>query len=162
VLVLVCAEHHRDVVVAVGTGERVQRLVGRQHAAGGARPRHLPPAVAPPRGLGGPAGGRPVCGGGGAGCRASPTSEGCAVACAARRGVRWENKGAPGPRALRCLARGGAAGAMLAARAGVRGKNPPLCAMARWKRPCAAGVRRSVKTFCPPADSPKIVTLSGS
>ncbi len=39
---------------------------------------------------------------------------------------------------------------------------PPLCTMARRKRPLAAGVPSSVATLNPPADSPKIVTLPGS
>jgi hypothetical protein len=34
--------------------------------------------------------------------------------------------------------------------------------IARWKRPRACGIARSVDTFPPPPDSPKIVTLPGS
>ena len=37
-----------------------------------------------------------------------------------------------------------------------------LSAMARWKSPRAAGIVISVVTEMAPADSPKIVTLSGS
>ena len=37
----------------------------------------------------------------------------------------------------------------------------PLCAMARWKRPAATGEPTSAPTMTAPADSPKIVTLSG-
>ena len=39
---------------------------------------------------------------------------------------------------------------------------PPLCTMARRKRPRAAGQPSSAATLKPPADSPKMVTLSGS
>ena len=39
---------------------------------------------------------------------------------------------------------------------------PPLCTMARRKRPVAAGEPSNVATLKPPADSPKTVTLSGS
>ena len=38
----------------------------------------------------------------------------------------------------------------------------PLCGIARWNSPRAAGRPSSVPTLMPPADSPKIVTLSGS
>ena len=39
---------------------------------------------------------------------------------------------------------------------------PPLCPMARWKSPAASGVAIRVFTLHDPADSPKIVTRSGS
>ena len=39
---------------------------------------------------------------------------------------------------------------------------PPDCTIAWWNRPCAAGRPRSVPTLIPPADSPKMVTWSGS
>ena len=38
----------------------------------------------------------------------------------------------------------------------------PLCTIARWKRPVAAGTASNVETFAPPPDSPKIVTFDGS
>ena len=38
----------------------------------------------------------------------------------------------------------------------------PLCGMALWNSPRAAGRPRSVPTLMPPADSPKMVTLAGS
>jgi len=38
----------------------------------------------------------------------------------------------------------------------------PLCGIARWYRPRAAGQPSSVPTLTRPADSPKIVTLPGS
>ena len=41
-------------------------------------------------------------------------------------------------------------------------KKAPLSPMARWKRPCARGDAISALTENEPADSPKIVTLSGS
>ena len=37
----------------------------------------------------------------------------------------------------------------------------PLCATARWNRPCAAGMPSSVLTLPAPPDWPKIVTLAG-
>ena len=41
-------------------------------------------------------------------------------------------------------------------------KPAPLCAIARWKSPRAAGTVSRHPTLWPPADSPKIVTLAGS
>ena len=41
-------------------------------------------------------------------------------------------------------------------------KRAPLWPIARWKRPAASGVAMSVFTLQEPADSPKIVTRSGS
>ena len=38
----------------------------------------------------------------------------------------------------------------------------PLCSMALWNRPFAAGVAMSVRTFAPPPDCPNTVTLFGS
>ena len=39
---------------------------------------------------------------------------------------------------------------------------PPLCEIAPWNSPLARGDAQSMLTAMPPADSPKIVTLSGS
>ena len=38
----------------------------------------------------------------------------------------------------------------------------PLCTIARWNRPVAAGTASSVETLAPPPDSPKIVTFDRS
>src|SRR5205823_3073923 len=40
--------------------------------------------------------------------------------------------------------------------------DPPLCEMAPRKRPLASGEAQSMLTEIPPADSPKMVTRSGS
>ena len=38
----------------------------------------------------------------------------------------------------------------------------PDCTAARWNRPLAPGMARTVEVFAPPPDWPKIITLPGS